>query len=69
MPPIRLFTHSSVLSQVAEMVQRTGYVDETENHPADTPGEIYMTTMDDEGNWAISSEVRNFYAAARKEYD
>ena len=29
----------------------------------------YMTTMDDEGNWAISSEVRNCYAAARKEYE
>ena len=29
----------------------------------------YMTTMDDEGNWAISSEVRSYYAAARKEYD
>ena len=28
-----------------------------------------MTTMDDEGNWAISSEVRNCYAAARKEYE
>ena len=39
--PIRLFTRSSILCQVAEVVQRTGYVDEAENHPADTPGEIY----------------------------
>ena len=30
--------------------------------------EKYMTLMDDEGNWVISSEVRNFYAEARKEY-
>jgi len=30
--------------------------------------EKYMTTMDDEGNWAISSEVRNFYASARRSY-
>ena len=40
-PPICLFTRSSVLCQMAEVVQRTGYVDETENHPADTPCEIY----------------------------
>ena len=51
---------------MAEVVQRTGYVDETENHPADTPGEIH----DYNGRRrAISSEVRNFYAAARKEYE
>ena len=28
----------------------------------------YMTQMDDEANWAISTEVKTFYARARQDY-
>ena len=40
-PPIRLLTHSSILCKMATMVQRASHVDETENHPAKTPNEVY----------------------------
>ena len=29
----------------------------------------YMTQMDDVDNWAISTEVKSFYARARQEYN
>ena len=29
---------------------------------------VDLTQMDDEANWAISSEVKTFYASARRNY-
>ena len=52
--------------KMATLVPRTSIIDETPKYPQKTSNEKrYMTTMNDEGEWAISSEVRSFYATAR----